>query len=118
VILAGGKAVLDAGLAEALAAAHVELEVEDEPARLHAIVGEAHAALGLALPELHAIDVAAGHARVRIELPAGAIAEPELRAALGAACLRAGVVVHALVPGRTRLEERFAAVTGGRGAPT
>jgi ABC-2 type transport system ATP-binding protein len=115
VILAGGKAVLDAGLGEALASAHVELEIDGDPQRLHAIVDDAYAVLQLGAAAPRAIEVGPARARVRLELAAGSIADAELRAALGAACLRAGAVVHALVPGRTRLEERFATVTGARG---
>ncbi|HWB74979.1 MAG TPA: ATP-binding cassette domain-containing protein, partial [Nannocystaceae bacterium] len=109
VILAGGKAVLDAKLGDALAAAHVELEIDGDADRLRTIVADAHAALALAVPDDVAIDPRDGHARVRLSLPA-AIADVDLRAALGAACTKHAAIVRALVPGRTRLEERFAEV--------
>ncbi len=114
VILSAGKAVLDAPLADALAAAHVELEIDGDGERLRTIVDEACVALGLAAPSAAAIGTQDGRARARIELPGGATSDAELRGALGAACARAGAVVHALVPGRTRLEQRFAEVTGAQ----
>ncbi len=116
VILSAGRVVLDATLAEALGTARLELEVAADPERARSVVRTAleRAALPNAAIDVAAIEPGDG-ARVSFDLGAAdGDAATRLRAALGDACLSAQVPIRALVPGRTRLEARFAEVTGGQ----
>jgi ABC-2 type transport system ATP-binding protein len=115
VILSHGRTVLDAPLAEALVAGEVVFEAAIDDAHARSLAGDAWAAVGLSgTPELE-LARTKGIARVRIALPASDAARmDELCAAIGTVSLDRRVALVGLVPGRTRLEERFAAVTGGR----
>jgi hypothetical protein len=115
VILSRGRAVLDAPLAEALVAGEVVFEAAIDDERARALAREAWTTVGLAgAPELE-LSHTKGIARVRIALPTSDAARlDELCAAIGQVSLGYRVPLVGLVPGRTRLEERFAAVTGGR----
>ncbi len=119
VILAHGRVVLDAAMDEALAANELHVELACDRARAEAIVAAACDAVGhaVATPTLVPVPAGEGGTALRIELAADddrtVVA---LRHAVGAASLAAAVAVRALVPGRTRLEARFAEVTGGQRA--
>jgi ABC-2 type transport system ATP-binding protein len=115
VILAHGKAVLDSPLGEALLAGHVAFEVKGEDVAARALAERAWTAAGLDGAPVITLERAGEIARVNVALPGtDKAALDRVRAALGEASIAAGVPLFALVPGRTRLEERFAAVTGGR----
>ncbi len=117
VILSAGRVVLDATIADALGTASLELEVVADEPRARAIVGDAlgRADAGGVDIEVLAVADAPGIVRVRIDVGmADAARVGAVRGALGDACLAAGVPIRALVPGRTRLEARFAEVTGGQ----
>jgi len=77
-----------------------------------------NAALAAADSPSSAVDVQpidAELVRVSIELHGtSGTALDRVRATLGDACLAARLPIRALVPGRTRLESRFAEVTGGQ----
>jgi ABC-2 type transport system ATP-binding protein len=115
VILAHGKAVLDAPLGEALLAGHVAFEVKGDDAAARALAESAWTAAGLAGAPAIELARTGDIAKVSVALPGDdEAALDRLRTALGEASVAARVPLLALVPGRTRLEERFAAVTGGR----
>lgn len=116
VILSRGEVVVDEPLAEALSAGHVLVRLATSPERVQTLVDEAWRTLGHAGPPttepvLHDEDTATA----RLVLPEGTEAEPVL-AAIGAVCAAHEIHVRTLALGRTRLEERFAAVTGARRA--
>lgn len=114
VILASGKVVLDAALSEALGTAHLDVELGCDVERAGAAVATALAGVGLGDARVDATP-RDGATAVRIDLPKGdREAVDRLRVAVGEAALAAGVPIVALVPGRTRLEARFAEVTGGQ----
>ena len=118
VILAAGRVVLDATLAEALGTAQLELEVGAEAQPVGAMVRDALASASIEDATIEVVsigDAAAPRARVRVDLgTADAALLARARVALGAACLEARMPIHALAPGRTRLEARFAEVTGAQ----
>jgi ABC-2 type transport system ATP-binding protein len=114
VILAHGKVVLDATLADALGTAHLDVEVACGVEDATRTVRAALASVDLADARVDATP-REGATAVRIELPRGdREAVDRLRMAVGEAALAASVAVTGLVPGRTRLETRFAEVTGGQ----
>jgi len=115
VILAAGGVVLDAAIADALGTTRIELELV---ATVEQATTAVNAALAAADSPSSAVDVQpidAELVRVSIELHGtSGTALDRVRATLGDACLAARLPIRALVPGRTRLESRFAEVTGGQ----
>jgi ABC-2 type transport system ATP-binding protein len=117
VILSHGRVVADESLAEALAAMHVEATWCAPPDAIEALVTEAFENMG-GQPETVELSSTADHTSARIGLPrgAGSVRARGVLEALGRASARRGLTVVELRPGRTRLEERFAEVTGARRA--
>ncbi|MCR9164823.1 MAG: ABC transporter ATP-binding protein [Nannocystaceae bacterium] len=115
VILSEGEVVVDAPLDEALCSGHVLLRLAAPADVLEAVVAEAWKSVGEGEPALR-VEATEGAATAgRLELADDVDAEAVL-ASIGSACTRHGVDVRTLALGRTRLEERFAAVTGARRA--
>lgn len=116
VILAAGKVVLDARLDQALAARSVVVELAGDADAAAAVIAAARTQLGWSEQRVGLeIASAADGVRCTLELADGTGDDViALRHAIGAAAARAGAEIRALVPGRTQLEQRFAAVTGGR----
>jgi ABC-2 type transport system ATP-binding protein len=121
VILSQGRVAADESLADALSAAHVEARFAADASDVAAIVAAAWEALeleGEPQPQLHAQqpgDTAPGLGAVHLRLPLPPSHRgraDDLLAALGRASVDRNVAPIALHPGRTRLEERFAEVTG------
>jgi ABC-2 type transport system ATP-binding protein len=113
VILAGGRAVVDETVREATAARSIAVACLGEVEPLRAALAAAWREAGGA----GACTIASeGAQRLRIEIGRDAGVDVEaLLAAIGRSCVAHGVVPTLLQPGRTLLEERFAAVTGARG---
>lgn len=112
VILSQGKVVTDESLADALASGHVHVRLAANPEQASAVLAEA-----LATDDVQVDAESSGVCRASV--PVSADDDPEaVLAAIGRACADARVEVRTLSVGRTRLEERFAAVTGAtRRAP-
>jgi ABC-2 type transport system ATP-binding protein len=115
VILSAGRVVLDAAIADAIGTARLELEIVATLEQARTVVT---AALATAESPESTIDVQSigdDVVRVAIDIQGkGGATLGRVRAALGDACLEARLPIRALVPGRTRLESRFAEVTGGQ----
>jgi ABC-2 type transport system ATP-binding protein len=119
VILSQGRVVADEELAAATAAQHVVAAWEAEPELARRALERAWEELGLPPPVAVALEVDGGLCRAVLHLTAqGATSggfTPAVSlalAAVGRASLSEGAVLVELRPGRTRLEERFAEVTG------
>jgi hypothetical protein len=82
-------------------------------AAIRACVNAAWAALGSEEPVALEITVREG-GQLRAAVTAGAVSMRDLGAAIGRASLAANFPLIRLEPGRRRLEERFAVVTGFR----
>lgn len=106
VILSQGAVAADEALADALATGHVQVRVVASEARAEALLREA-------VPDAEEVSACADGevCAARVPLPAGADSEAVL-AAIGRVCAQEQIEVRTLGLGRTRLEERFAAVTG------
>jgi ABC-2 type transport system ATP-binding protein len=111
VILAGGRAVVDESLREATAARTIVVACDGEVEPLRAAVAVAWNEVGGAGECAMTAD---GAGRVRVEVGRDVDVDA-LLPAIGKSCARRGVTLSLLQPGRTLLEERFAAVTGARG---
>jgi ABC-2 type transport system ATP-binding protein len=114
VILSRGRVVADETVDKALASDTlvVEWEGADGPA-IRAVVASAWKSLGRAdQTQIEITNPREG--RLRAAVTSGGIALDELAAAIGRASLEAGLTLVRLEPGRRRLEERFALVTGFR----
>lgn len=108
VILAEGKVVVDESIEDALATGHVQVRMVAEAAQAQVLLAQAFVGV---------LEVTEGDGISSARLPLAAHEDPEVvLAAVGQACAKAGVEVRTLCMGRTRLEERFAAVTGARRA--
>lgn len=108
VILSEGRVVVDESLEDALATGHVLV-------RVVAGLAQARALLSETVPG--EIDVTEEDGICSARLALSAPDDPEaVLAAVGSACAQAGLELRTLSMGRTRLEERFAAVTGARRA--
>lgn len=108
VILSEGKVVVDESLKDALATGHVQVRLVAGAAQAHALLSEA--------VEVE-VEVTEDQGICSARLALAAHDDPEkVLAAVGQACAGAGVELRTLSTGRTRLEERFAAVTGARRA--
>lgn len=108
VILSEGKVVVDESLKDALATGHVQV-------RLVAGATQAQALLSQAVDGEVEVSEDEGICSARLALAAHDDPEVVL-AAVGQACAKTGIELRTLSTGRTRLEERFAAVTGARRA--
>ncbi len=115
VILSEGKVVVDESLNEALSTGHVLLTLAASADVLEAVVEDAWGAVDDERPSLEIESRGGDTTAARLEL-AGPVDAEAVLAAIGSACTRRGVDVRTLALGRTRLEERFAAVTGARRA--
>lgn len=113
VILAEGRVVADEDLAAATAAQHLWAAWEAELELVRRVLARAWAELGAGVVAEDAIEVHGGQCRARLHLPVGGPTVARALAAVGRASLTEGAVIVELRPGRTRLEERFAEVTGG-----
>jgi ABC-2 type transport system ATP-binding protein len=114
IILSRGQVVADETVTVALATDTLFVEwdgVEGSAAR--ACVEAAWAAVGGEGPVRIEITVREG-GQLRVAVTAGAVPMRELSAAIGRASLAANLPLIRLEPGRRRLEERFALVTGFR----
>lgn len=108
VILSEGRVVVDESLEDALATGHVRVRLVAGATQAQALL--AHAVDG-------EVEVTEDDGICSARLPLAAHDDPEVvLAAVGQACAKAGVELRTLSMGRTRLEERFAAVTGARRA--
>jgi ABC-2 type transport system ATP-binding protein len=110
IILSQGRVVANESLAEATRATHVEVGLSAERAAAEAVL---EAAVGgpVSGARWSGQD---GAWSIVVELGGGTEADA-LLAAVGEACVAQRVVATRLARGTTRLEERFAEVTGGRG---
>jgi ABC-2 type transport system ATP-binding protein len=117
IILSRGQVVADETVAEALATDTLFVEWEGvDGAAIKACVEAAWAALGCEDPvqlEIRPRERKGGSS-LRAAVTSGAVAMDDLSAAIGRASLEAGMTLVRLEPGRRRLEERFAVVTGFR----
>ena len=112
VILSEGRVVADEDLAAATAGQHVVAAWQATTEAATKVVEQAWAALDAAgTPETPA-EAGPERSEVTVRVPEGFAVEPVM-AALGRATTDAGLVLLELRAGRTRLEERFAQVTGG-----
>ncbi len=108
VILSQGSVVVDESLEDALATGHVQVRVVAQAAQAQALLAQAVDA---------AVQVTEDGGICSARLDVAAHEDPEVvLAAVGQACAQAGVELRTLSVGRSRLEERFAAVTGARRA--
>ncbi len=116
VVLASGRVVLDARLDEALATRRIEVEFGGDRGQAQAVVDAALTRLQWASERVRSEMTTDGdQVRCVLKLEANTSGDVvALRRAIGAAAMSARVEIRALGPGRTQLEERFAAVTGGR----
>lgn len=115
VILSEGKVVVDESLDEALSTGHVLLTLAASADVLQAVVEDAWRAVDAKDPSLEIESGGDDTTAARVEL-AGPVDAEAVLAAIGSACTQRGVDVRTLALGQTRLEERFAAVTGARRA--
>jgi ABC-2 type transport system ATP-binding protein len=113
VILSEGRVVADEDLAAATAAQHLWAAWEAEPEVARRVLERAWEELGAGPVQADAIEIHGTQCRARLRLPAGGPTVAHALAAVGRASLATGAVLVELRPGRTRLEERFAEVTGG-----
>jgi ABC-2 type transport system ATP-binding protein len=120
VILSRGRVAAHQSHADAHSAAHVEARFAGDEADVRTIVAAAWAALDVDDPPEPELDARPGDVtHVRLPLPAAHRGRAdELLAALGRASVEHRIAPVAMHPGRTRLEERFAAVTGVQREPT
>ena len=111
VILSRGRAVVDESLREATAARTIVAACEGDVERLRAAVAAAWSEVG---GEGECGVTSDGASRLRVDVGASVDVDA-LLPAIGRSCAQRGVALSLLQPGRTLLEERFAAVTGARG---
>jgi len=112
VILSQGRVVADESLAEATAGRQLVAGWHAEATRAGEVLARAWAAMGVEAPTVVLEDGPEARCHARVTLPTGVAVDAAL-AAVGEASREAGVALVELRAGRTRLEERFAAVTGG-----
>ncbi|MBL4686004.1 MAG: ABC transporter ATP-binding protein [Nannocystaceae bacterium] len=116
VILSAGKVAADETIEAATTPGEVHLSIVGEDAACLPVVAAAATALQTTLPSRP--EAGLGAAR-RIDISAVGLAPSEVMRALGIAAREAGVAVLTLRAGTTRLEERFAEVTGaGKASPS
>ncbi|HVH99130.1 MAG TPA: ATP-binding cassette domain-containing protein [Enhygromyxa sp.] len=113
VILSRGRVVADETVDRALASDTLVVEWEGaDGATIRAVVATAWRSLGR--EDAAQVEISPRDGRLRAAVTSGGIAMDELGAAVGRASLEAGLTLVRLEPGRRRLEERFALVTGFR----
>ena len=113
VILSHGAVVADESLSEALAAMHVEATWCAPEHDARSIVDEAFAGLDVR-PAAIELTPHTERTSARITLPRGTVGADAVLEALGRASALKAVPLVELRPGRTRLEQRFAEVTGAQ----
>ena len=115
-ILSEGKLVVDAPLAEALAAGSAFATFGSDPLGVDKLLARLRGALEVAALDTSVESAGEGDATgVRFEIPDRLQSTPDVfLQAVGDAAAREGVAVHRLELSRTRLEERFAEVTGAQ----
>ena len=116
IILSRGEVVADESVSVAVASDTLVVESRGSGGALRNCVEAAWKALGAQRP-LRA-EVSVRDNRATVIVTCGEIALDELAAAVGRAALEAEIALVRLEPGRRRLEERFAIVTGFREAQT
>ncbi|MEM9462633.1 MAG: ABC transporter ATP-binding protein [Myxococcota bacterium] len=117
VILSKGQVVADESLAQATAGQQLVAGWKAQASDVRDVLRAAWAALGRSAPPELALFDEPPVCRVQAPAPEG-VAIAEVLAAVGEASRAAGLALVELRAGRTRLEERFAAVTGAdRGSP-
>ncbi len=108
VILSEGRLVVDESIEDALATGHIQVRLVAGAAQAQGLLAEAVDG---------DVEVTEDDGISSAWLALAAEDDPEaVLAAVGHACAEAGVELRTLSMGRTRLEERFAAVTGARRA--
>jgi ABC-2 type transport system ATP-binding protein len=113
VILSRGRVVADETVDKALASDTLVVEWDAaDGAAIRAVVQSAWRSLGREDPVQ--LEISPRDGRLRAVIIRGGITIDELAAAIGRASLEAGLALVRLEPGRRRLEERFALVTGFR----
>jgi ABC-2 type transport system ATP-binding protein len=113
VILSRGRVVADETVAKAVASDTLVVEWDAaDGAAIRAVVTTAWRSLGREDPVQ--LELSPRDSRMRATITSGGIAMDELAAAIGRASLEANLALVRLEPGRRRLEERFALVTGFR----
>jgi len=112
IILSRGEVVADESVSSALATDTLVVEARASGAELRVCVERAWAALDCAEPLRAEISVREGQATAVVV--SGEAALDDLAAAVGRAALEDELALVRLEPGRRRLEERFAVVTGFR----
>jgi ABC-2 type transport system ATP-binding protein len=113
VILSEGRVVADEDLASATAQQHVVVAWAAAPETAGRALQAAWDELGWGTLPPDAIEPDGAQCRARLRTPAGGATVARALEAVGRASLAVGAVLVELRPGRTRLEERFAEVTGG-----
>lgn len=116
VILSQGQVVADESLAQATAGQQVVAGWRAPASDVRDVLQVAWSALGIEVPPDVALSEDPPVSRVRAPAP-GAVAIAEVLAAVGEASRAAGLALVELRAGQTRLEERFAAVTGADRRP-
>jgi ABC-2 type transport system ATP-binding protein len=117
VILSHGRVAADESLAEAMSASHIEARFAASPEAVADVVAAAWTAIGVHDGPGPQTTATGDTTAIRLDIPAAERGRADdLLAALGKAAVAASVAPIGLAPGRTRLEERFAEVTGARRA--
>ncbi len=113
IILSRGRVVADEPVARALASDTLVVEwAGADGAAIRAVVEAAWRSLGR--EDRVQLEITPREGRLRAAITSAGVAMDELAAAVGAASLEAKLALVRLEPGRRRLEERFALVTGFR----
>src|SRR5690606_6376671 len=111
IILSRGRVVADEPVAKALASDTLVVEWAATEG-IGAVIEAAWRELGR--EDRPAFEVTSRDGRLRAVITSGGVGLDDLAAAIGRASLDAGLALIRLEPGRRRLEERFALVTGFR----
>lgn len=117
VILSHGAVVADESIAAATTATRVHATLHTGREAAERIVAAAWRSFDLPAGSARLDALGDDRIEATLDLPAGApskatVSPEDLLGAIGAACVREGVALSRLAAGTTRLEERFAEVTG------